>query len=69
MYHSIETGDHPPIKKAPRRALMHQQETVQEHVDGSDCPGQEKRRYHTLVVCFDYGKLNNVTRKDAYNLR
>ena len=33
VQHRIDTGDHPPIKQAPRRIPMHQQGTVRQHVD------------------------------------
>ena len=33
VQHCIDTGDHPPIKQAPRRLPMHLQGTVRQHVD------------------------------------
>ena len=31
--HQIDTGDSPPIKQAPRRVPLHQQEVVRQHVE------------------------------------
>jgi len=78
----INTGDHPPIKQAPRRVPMHQQGTVCQHVNDmlqhgvvqpSSSPWAApiflvKKKDGTTRFCVDYRKLNDVTRKDAYPL-
>ena len=82
VQHRIDTGDHPPIKQAPRRVPMHQQGTVRQHVDdmlqhGVIQPSISlwaalivlvKKKDGTTRFCVDYCKLNDVTRKDAYPL-
>ena len=82
VQHCINTGDHPPIKQAPRRVPMHQQGTVRQHVDdmlqhGVIEPSTSawaapivlvKKKDGTTRFCVDYRKLNDVTRKDAYPL-
>ena len=79
VQHHNDTGDHPPIKQAPRRVPMHQQETVRQHIDGmlqhgviqpSTSPWATpivlvKKKYGTTCFSVDCRKLNNVTRKDA----
>ena len=82
VQHRIDTGDHPPIKQAPRRVPMHQQGTVRQHMDDmlqhgvvqpSTSPWAApivlvKKKDGTTRFCVDYRKLNDVTRKDAYPL-
>ena len=82
VQHRINTGDHPPIKQAPRRVPMHQQGTVRQHVDDmlqhgvvqpSSSPWAAsivlvKKKDSTTHFCVDYRKLNDVTKKDAYPL-
>ena len=82
VQHCIDTGDHPPIKQAPRRVPMHQQGTVRQHVDDMlqnrliQTPTSPwaapiilvKKKDGTTCFCVDYRKLNEVTRKDAYPL-
>ena len=82
MQHCIDTGDHPPIKQAPRRVPMHQQGTVCQHVEdvlqhGVIQPSTSlwatpnvlvKKKDGTTCFCVDYRKLNDMTRKDAYPL-
>ena len=82
VQHRIDTGDHPPIKQAPRRIPMHQQGTVRQHVDDmlqhgvvqpSTSPWAApivlvKKKDGSTRFCVDYRKLNDVTRKDAYPL-
>ena len=72
----------PPIKQAPRRVLMHQQEVVRHHVEEmlqngvvhpSTSPWASpivlvRKEDGTTRFCVDYRKLNDVTRKDAYPL-
>ena len=80
VQHRIDTGDHPPIKQAPRRIPMHQQGTVRQHVDDmlqhgvvqpSTSPWAApivlvKKKDGSTRFCVDYRKLNDVIRKDAY---
>jgi len=80
--HQIDTGNHPPIKQAPRHVPMHQQETLCKQVEemlqygvvqSSTSPWAApivlvKKKDGTTRFCVDYRKLNNVTRKDAYPL-
>ena len=80
--HQIDTGSQPPIKQAPRRVPMHQQETVRQHVEemlqhGVVRPSISpwaapivlvRKKDGTTRFCMDYRKLNDVTRKDAYPL-
>ena len=80
--HQIDTGSHAPIKQAPRRVPMHQQETVRKHLEemlqhGVVQPFTSpwaapivlvKKKDGTTRFCVDYRKLNDVTRKDVYPL-
>ena len=80
--HQIDTGDSPPIKQAPRRVPLHQQEVVRQHVEDmlhngvvrpSTSPWASpivlvKKKDGGTRFCVDYRKLNDVTRKDAYPL-
>ena len=80
--HQIDTGNNPPIKQAPRRVPMHQQEVVGHHVEEmlqngvvhpSTSPWASpivlvRKKDGTTRFCVDYRKLNDVTRKDAYPL-
>ena len=82
MQHRIDTGDHPPIKQAPGRVPLHQQETVHQHVDDmlqhgvvqpSSSPWTAlivlvKKKDCTTCFCMDYCKLKDMSRKDAYPL-
>ena len=82
VQHRIDTGDHPPIKQAPRRIPMHQQGTVRQHMDdmlqhGVVQPSTSlwaapivlvKKKDGSTHFCVDYRKLNDMTRKDAYPL-
>jgi len=80
--HSINTGDSPPIKQAPRRVALHRQQIVKQEVEKmlekeiiepGDGPWSSpivlaKKKDGTLRFCIDYRKLNDVTLKDAYPL-
>lgn len=80
--HRIDTGEHPPIKQAPRRVPIHQQREVLQHVEDMQKHGViepstspwaapivlVKKKDGTTRFCVDYRKLNDVTRKDAYPL-
>ena len=80
--HSIDTGDHPPIKQPPRRIPYALRQTVDEMVD--DMLRQEviqptsspwgspvvlvKKKDGSLRFCVDYRRLNSVTKRDVYPL-
>ena len=80
--HQIDTVDSPPIKLAPRRVSLHQQEVVRQHEEdmlqnGAVRPSTSpwaspivlvKKKDGGTRFCVDYRKLNDVTRKDAYPL-
>ena len=80
--HQIDTGDSPPIKQAPRRVPLHQQEVVRQHVEdmlqnGLVRPSTVPWASNIVLVkkndggtrfCVDYCELNHVTKKDAYPL-
>ena len=75
VQHCIDTGDHPPIKQAPRRVPMHQQGMVRQQVDGMLQHGVIqlytslwatptvliKQKYGTTCFHMDYRKLKDVT--------
>ena len=80
--HSIDTGDHPPIKQPPRRIPYALRQTLDEMVD--DMLRQEviqptsspwgspvvlvKKKDGSLRFCVDYRRLNSVTKRDVYPL-
>ena len=80
--HSINTGDHPPIRQAVRRTpfalRQHVDDLVQEMLNqGIIQPSQSpwaspivlvKKKDGTTRFCVDYRKLNSLTRKDVYPL-
>jgi transposase InsO family protein len=80
--HSIDTGDHPPIKIPARRVPLHKQDAIRSEVakmlekgiiEPCDGPWSSPvvlaaKKDGTLRFCIDYRKLNQVTRKDAYPL-
>ena len=69
MQHLIDTGDHPPIKQAPRRVLMHQQGRYANTSSPWATPiVLVKKKDGTTRFWVDYRKLNDMTRKDAYPL-
>ena len=80
--HHIRTGEHPPIKQAPRRLAPHRRSLVDEEVDkmlssGTIEPAEGpwaspvvlvKKKDGTMRFCVDYRRLNGITTKDAYPL-
>ena len=80
VYHRIPTGDAAPIKQAPRLVPFYQREELErklrEMLDNgiikpSTSPWASpvvlvRKKDGGTRVCADYGRLNDVTRKDAY---
>ena len=80
--HSIKTVDVPPIKQAPRRVPIHQEDLVETNMEAmikegviqpSESPWASpivlvKKKDGTCRFCIDYRRLNDVTIKDAYPL-
>ncbi len=80
--HTIDTGDVPAIKQAPRRTSSVADKAIRAHIDdlwkdglirSSTSPWSSpivlaKKKDGTLRFCVDYRKLNAVTKKDAYPL-
>ena len=80
--HTIDVQGHPPIKQAPLRLPYHHQEIVKEElkkmlgqnlIRPSDSPWASPivlvtKKDGTTRFCVDYGKLNDVTCKDAFPL-
>ncbi|GBN90182.1 Transposon Ty3-I Gag-Pol polyprotein [Araneus ventricosus] len=76
--HKINTGDHQPIKKYPRRLPLAKKEAdrlVKEMVDNGiieESPGPwaspivlVKKKDGSTRFCFDYRKLNEITKKGS----
>ena len=80
--HHIKTGNHPPIKQAPRRLAPHRRALVDVEVDKMlesgviEAAGGPwaapvvlvKKKDGTMRFCVDYRRLNSITVKDAYPL-
>ena len=80
--HEIFTGDHRPIKQAPRRMPLNKKEIVQKEVQAmlqngivepSISPWSSpivlvEKKDHCTRFCVDYRALNEITRKDCYPL-
>ena len=78
--HSIDTGDHPPIKQPPRRvptALAHEEKGAIEKMLAQNVIRESKSPWASPIVlvkkksgsiraCVDYRRINSITRKDAY---
>jgi hypothetical protein len=82
VVHSIDIGDHPPIRQPLRRVPQAQRATIDHHIDeqlkqGIIRPSCSPFAQNLVVVkksdgstrcCVDYRQVNAVTRKDAYPL-
>ena len=75
--HSIDTGDHPPIRQTVRHTHQQVDNLVQEMLNqGITRPSQSpwastilvKKNDGTTRFCVDYRKLNSLTRKDVLPL-
>ena len=80
--HSIDTGDHPPVRQPPRRIPFALRQTVREMVEAmlergivqpSSSPWSSpvvivSKKDGTKRFCVDYRKLNAITKMDAYPL-
>jgi hypothetical protein len=80
--HSIDTGNAPPIRQAPRRLPLAKQQTVREKIDEMRRQGiiepasgpwaspivLVSKKDGSTRFCVDYRRLNNITRKDSYPL-
>ena len=80
--HSIDTGEHKPIKQQPYRTPIVRRETIKKMVDEMKKQGivQPSRspwaspvvlvpkKDGSLRFCVDFRRLNSITRKDVYPL-
>ena len=80
--HSINTGDHPPIKQAPRRIPLSKKDAAYAEIhrmadadviEPSNSPWSSPivlvvKPDGSIRFCIDYRKINDVTKKDAYPL-
>ena len=80
--HTINTGDHKPIKQRPRRLPLAKREAEREEVDKmlqagviepSSSPWASPivlvtKKDGSIRYCIDYRQLNNITLKDSYPL-
>ena len=78
--HSIDTGEHIPIKQQPHRTAIVCRDTIRQMVDQmqhqgivqpSRCPWASPvvlapKRGGSLRFCVDYCKLNSITRNDVF---
>ena len=80
LQHDIDTGDSPPIKQSPRRppfAARDAEDAILDEmlqtgvIEPSHSPWSSpicmvKKKDDTFRFCIDYGRLNDVTKKDAF---
>ena len=82
VQHSIDTGDHPPVKQPPYRTPVVYREKIEQMVNDMRKQGVVKpshsswaspivlvpKKDGSLRFCVDYRRLNSLTRKDVYPL-
>jgi hypothetical protein len=82
VQHTIDTGDHPPIKQPPRRTAWVHRETMETEIknmlesgviEPSNSPWASpvvlvKKKDGSTRFCIDYREINKVTKRDAYPL-
>ena len=82
VQHDIDTGDHQPIKQAPRRIPLNKRAVAEQEVqlmleNGIIEPSISawssqivlvEKKDHSMRFCVDYRALNEVTKKDSYPL-
>ena len=82
LKHSIDTGEHPPVKQQPYRTPMVRRGKVSEMVSAMEEQGVIRpsaspwaspvvlvpKKDGNLRFCVDYRRLNAITRKDVYPL-
>ena len=82
LTHRIDTGDKITIRIAPRRIPYFQQDEVQQDISAKETAVivrkytspwafpivVVRKKYGTARICVDYRRLNDVTKKDAYQL-
>ena len=82
VYHSVDTGDHTPIKQPPRRIPFSQRELVSKMIEEMQQKGVVQpstsawaspivlvpKKDNTYRFCVDYRKVNAATKKDVYPL-
>ena len=82
MQHDIDTGDHRPIKQAPRHIPLNKRAVAEQEVqlmleNGIIEPSIStwssqivlvEKKDHSMRFCVDYRALNEVTKKDSYPL-
>ena len=82
VQHDIDTGDHRPIKQAPRRIPLNKRAVAEQEVqlmleNGIIEPSISawssqivlvEKKDHSMRFCVDYRALNEVTKKDSYPL-
>lgn len=82
VQHKIDTGDHKPIKQAPRRLPLNKREIAEKEVQSmlenniiepstsawSSQVVLVEKKDHSTRFCVDYRTLNDLTRKDSYPL-
>ena len=82
VHHSIDTGDHRPIKQQPYRTAIAQRDTIRQMVDQMQSQGIVKpsqspwdspvvlvpKKDGSVHFCVDYRKLNSITQRDVFPL-